>query len=62
MAILVDDVIDTSHMLILAARTFHERGAKTTHVLILHGLCRSPHGFLEQLVVTNIIPQNEHKE
>ncbi|KAG2107999.1 uncharacterized protein F5147DRAFT_696116 [Suillus discolor] len=58
----------TNHMLILAARTFHEKGAKTTRVLISHGLFAEVHMaslnslLIEQRVVTNTIPQNEHKE
>jgi ribose-phosphate pyrophosphokinase len=38
-AILVDDMIDTGHTLTLAARTLHEKGAKTIYVLISHGAC-----------------------
>jgi phosphoribosylpyrophosphate synthetase len=35
----VDDMIDTGHTLTLAARTLHEKGAKTIYVLISHGAC-----------------------
>lgn len=58
MEFLVGDVRDSSHMLILAARTFHEKGAKTTHVLISHGLFAEAHMassnslLIEQLVVS----------
>ncbi|KAI6140080.1 phosphoribosyltransferase-like protein [Pisolithus thermaeus] len=38
-AILVDDMIDTGSTLTLAARTLHDKGAKTIHVLISHGSC-----------------------
>lgn len=67
-AILVDDMIDTGHTLTLAARTLHEKGAKTIYVLISHGLFAEAHMAslnslpIEQLVVTNTVPQNEHKE
>ncbi|KAG1749542.1 phosphoribosyltransferase-like protein [Suillus lakei] len=67
-AILVDDMIDTGHTLTLAARTLHEKGAKTIYVLISHGLLAEAHMAslnslpIEQLVVTNTVPQNEHKE
>ncbi len=37
-AILVDDMIDTGHTLTLAAKTLHERGARSIHALISHGL------------------------
>ena len=37
-AILVDDMIDTGSTLMLAARTLHEKGAKSVHALISHGI------------------------
>ncbi|KIJ63367.1 hypothetical protein HYDPIDRAFT_176067 [Hydnomerulius pinastri MD-312] len=67
-AILVDDMIDTGHTLSLAARTLHDKGAKTIHVLISHGLfAEADMASLEslpiqQLVVTNTIPQKQHKD
>ncbi|KAH7911914.1 phosphoribosyltransferase-like protein [Hygrophoropsis aurantiaca] len=67
-AILVDDMIDTGHTLSLAARTLHDKGAKTIHVFISHGLFAEANMKdieslpLEQIVVTNTIPQKEHKE
>ncbi|OJA15256.1 hypothetical protein AZE42_09110 [Rhizopogon vesiculosus] len=67
-AILVDDMIDTGHTLTLAARTLHEKGAKNIYVLISHGLFSEAHMAslnslpIEQLVVTNTIPQTENKE
>jgi len=36
-AILVDDMIDTGVTLTLAAKTLHEKGAKSVHALISHG-------------------------
>lgn len=36
-ALLVDDMIDTGKTLTLAARTLHDRGAKTVYALISHG-------------------------
>jgi ribose-phosphate pyrophosphokinase len=36
-AILVDDMIDSGKTLSLAARTLHEKGAKSVHALISHG-------------------------
>ncbi|KAI6017549.1 hypothetical protein PISMIDRAFT_409650 [Pisolithus microcarpus 441] len=67
-AILVDDMIDTGHTLTLAARTLHDKGAKTIHVLISHGLFAEADMTaleqlpIEELVVTNTAPQKEHKE
>ncbi|KAH7890091.1 phosphoribosyltransferase-like protein [Phlebopus sp. FC_14] len=66
-AVLVDDMIDTGHTLTLAARTLHDKGAKAIHVLISHGLFAEADMAsleslpIEQLVVTNTIPQKEHK-
>src|ERR1700683_4258095 len=37
-AILVDDMIDSGKTLSLAARTLHEKGAKSVHALISHGM------------------------
>ncbi|KAK0226400.1 phosphoribosyltransferase-like protein [Armillaria fumosa] len=65
-AILVDDMIDTGHTLTLAAETLHERGAKSVHALISHGLLSGTNLDalndlpIEQLVVTNTVPQTEH--
>jgi ribose-phosphate pyrophosphokinase len=36
-AILVDDMIDSGKTLSLAARTLHDKGAKSVHALISHG-------------------------
>ena len=36
--ILVDDMINTGATLILAARTLHEKGAKSVHAVISHGM------------------------
>ncbi|PPQ70065.1 hypothetical protein CVT24_003809 [Panaeolus cyanescens] len=67
-AILVDDMIDTGRTLTLAAKTLHERGAKSVHALISHGLLSETNMSLidelpiERLVVTNTIPQTQHQE
>ncbi|KAJ4475599.1 phosphoribosyltransferase-like protein [Lentinula aciculospora] len=67
-AILVDDMIDTGATLSLATKTLHEKGAKAIYALITHGLLseinlnvieRSP---IDHLVVTNTIPQDQHKD
>jgi len=65
-AILVDDMIDTGKTLTLAARTLNEKGAKSVHALISHGLLSETNMSLiqqlpiEELVVTNTIPQTQH--
>ncbi|CAA7260905.1 unnamed protein product [Cyclocybe aegerita] len=66
-AILVDDMIDTGSTLTLAARTLHEKGAKSVHALISHGLLSETNLAsidelpIERLVVTNTIPQKQHQ-
>jgi len=66
-AILVDDMIDTGHTLELAVRTLKDKGAKTIHALISHGLfaeadMESLQNLpLEHIVVTNTIPQKQNK-
>jgi ribose-phosphate pyrophosphokinase len=66
--ILVDDMIDTGKTLSLAARTLHDHGAKSVHALISHGLLSEATMSkieelpIEQLVVTNSIPQQAHRE
>ncbi|KAI0818655.1 phosphoribosyl pyrophosphokinase [Irpex lacteus] len=67
-AILVDDMIDSGNTLALAAKTLHEKGAKTTYALVSHGLLseakmpKIEELPIEQLVVTNTIPQHNHRE
>ncbi|KJA21061.1 hypothetical protein HYPSUDRAFT_141221 [Hypholoma sublateritium FD-334 SS-4] len=66
-AILVDDMIDTGNTLSLAVKTLHERGARSIHALISHGLLSETNMALidelpiDQLVVTNTIPQTQHE-
>ncbi|PPQ69527.1 hypothetical protein CVT26_001785, partial [Gymnopilus dilepis] len=66
-AILLDDMIDTGNTLALAVKTLHEKGAKSIHALISHGLLSGDNSQLDQLpmnrlVVTNTIPQGEHQK
>jgi len=65
--ILVDDMIDTGNTLTLAVKTLHEKGAKSIHALISHGLLSETNMSLieelpiDRLVVTNTIPQKQHQ-
>lgn len=65
-AILVDDMIDSGSTLALAARTLYDKGAKSVHALISHGLLSAADlSFIDdlpikELVVTNTIPQDKH--
>jgi len=67
-AILVDDMIDTGKTLTLATRTLQDKGVKCVYALISHGLLSETNMTLiqqlplEQLVVTNTIPQKQHAE
>ncbi|KAF5378371.1 hypothetical protein D9757_010858 [Collybiopsis confluens] len=67
-AILVDDMIDTGATLELATNTLHEKGAKSIHALITHGLLSAVNlGMIEtlpldHLIVTNTIPQDKNKK
>ncbi|KAF7975022.1 hypothetical protein HWV62_10649 [Athelia sp. TMB] len=67
-AILVDDMIDSGNTLSLAARTLHEKGAKSVHALISHGLLSEANLSLveqlplQELVVTNTVPQKQHED
>ncbi|KAF7437208.1 ribose-phosphate pyrophosphokinase family protein [Pleurotus pulmonarius] len=66
-AILVDDMIDTGKTLILAVRTLKEKGAKAVYAVVSHGLFSEANMSvleelpIEQLVVTNTIPQTQHQ-
>ncbi|OBZ75551.1 Ribose-phosphate pyrophosphokinase 2 [Grifola frondosa] len=66
-AILVDDMIDTGSTLALAARSLIDNGAKKVYALISHGLLSEAKMSMiqelpiEQLVVTNTIPQHIHE-
>ncbi|KZT20310.1 phosphoribosyl pyrophosphokinase [Neolentinus lepideus HHB14362 ss-1] len=66
--ILVDDMIDTGTTLTLAARSLKENGAQKVYALISHGLLSEVQMSLieelplEQLIVTNTVPQNQHAE
>jgi len=65
-AILIDDMIDTGSTLRLAAPLLKEKGASKVYALISHGLLSETKMSLieelpiEQLVVTNTIPQHQH--
>jgi len=67
-AILIDDMIDTGHTLATAARSLKENGAKTVYAIISHGLLSEASMSMiqelpiEQLVVTNTIPQKAHSD
>ena len=66
-AILIDDMADTCHTIVRAARLLKKEGATTIYGLVTHGILSgdaaervlaSP---LDKLVVTNSVDQSEHK-
>ncbi|CDO71871.1 hypothetical protein BN946_scf184940.g18 [Trametes cinnabarina] len=66
-AILVDDMIDSGTTLTLAARSLRDNGAKKVYALVSHGLLSETNMKkieelpIEQLVVTNTVPQKQHE-
>ncbi|KAI8999117.1 phosphoribosyl pyrophosphokinase [Trametes punicea] len=66
-AILVDDMIDSGTTLTLAARSLKDNGAKKVYALVSHGLLSETNMKkieelpIEQLVVTNSVPQTQHQ-
>lgn len=67
-AILVDDMADTCGTLALAAKHLLAGGAKSVLALVTHGILSGPalkvlgESRIDKLIVTNSIPQKEHKE
>ncbi|KZT36322.1 phosphoribosyl pyrophosphokinase [Sistotremastrum suecicum HHB10207 ss-3] len=65
-AILVDDMIDTGKTLTLATKSLKENGAAKVYVLVSHALFGESNLAaisqlpLEELVVTNTVPQQQH--
>lgn len=66
--ILVDDMIDSGNTLSLAAKSLQDNGAKKIYAIVSHGLLSELNMSkieelpIEQLVVTNTIPQKHHQE
>ncbi|KAH9939054.1 phosphoribosyl pyrophosphokinase [Epithele typhae] len=66
-AILVDDMIDTGNTLALAARSLVDNGARKVYAIISHGLLSETNMKMiealpiEQLAVTNSVPQKSHE-
>ena len=67
-AILVDDLADTSNTITRAARLLKKEGATSVIALITHGILsgnaidRINKSDLDKVVVTNSVPQDEHKQ
>ena len=66
--ILVDDLADTSNTITRAAKLLKREGAKMVYALLTHGVLsgdaiqRINASALDKVVVTNSVPQEEHKK
>lgn len=66
-AILVDDLADTSNTITRAARLLKKEGATKVYALLTHGLLsgdaidRINASALDKVIVTNSVPQDDHK-
>lgn len=65
--ILVDDLADTSNTITRAAKLLKKEGATKVYALLTHGvfsgdaIARINASALDKVVVTNSVPQEEHK-
>jgi len=65
--ILVDDLADTANTITRAAKLLKSRGATTVYGLLTHGVLsgdaipRVNASSLDKVIVTNTVPQDEHK-
>ncbi|KAI9266427.1 phosphoribosyltransferase-like protein [Phascolomyces articulosus] len=63
---IVDDIVDTSYTITRAARILRENGARKIYVLVCHAILSGDavrnieESCIDQLIVSNTIPQNEH--
>lgn len=68
LAILVDDLADTSNTITRAAKLLKKEGATKVYALLTHGILsgdaieRINASALDKVVVTNSVPQEEHKK
>lgn len=65
--ILIDDIVDTGNTITRAAKLLKKEGASRIYALVTHGvfsgeaLSRIAASALDRVVVTNSVPQQEHK-
>ena len=66
--ILIDDLADTSNTITRAAKLLKKEGAKKVYALLTHGVLsgdaieRINASALDQVIVTNSVPQEEHQQ
>ncbi|KAG1241769.1 hypothetical protein G6F68_016508 [Rhizopus microsporus] len=64
--ILIDDIADTSFTITKAAKLLHENGAVKIYALITHAILsgdaidRIQQSYLDHVIVTDSVPQDEH--
>ncbi len=67
-AIILDDMVDTAGTLTQAAKALKEHGAKTIYACATHGVLSGPaidrinDSFIEEVVITDTIPQDDKTE
>lgn len=65
-AILIDDIADTSHTITRAANMLHQHGSTRIYALVTHAILsgdavqRIKTSHIDELVVSNSIPQDAH--
>lgn len=65
--ILIDDLLDTGNTITRAAKLLKKEGATTIYALLTHGvfsgdaISRISASAIDKVVVTNSVPQDEHK-
>jgi ribose-phosphate pyrophosphokinase len=65
--ILIDDIVDTGNTITRAAKLLKKEGASKIYALVTHGvfsgdaISRINASALDKVVVTNSVPQHEHK-
>jgi ribose-phosphate pyrophosphokinase len=65
--ILIDDIADTSHTITKAAQCLVEKGATKVYAIVTHGILsgdaveRIQMSKIDELIVSNTVPQQEHK-
>jgi ribose-phosphate pyrophosphokinase len=66
--ILIDDLADTSNTITRAAKLLKKEGATKVIALLTHGILsgdaidRINNSYLDEVVVTNSVPQEEHEK
>jgi ribose-phosphate pyrophosphokinase len=66
--ILIDDLLDTGNTITRAAKLLKKEGATTIYAMVTHGVFsgdainRVKASAIDKIIVTNSVPQDEHKQ